>query len=277
MAGQHFTTYQLKQDSTIQKALNLLEEQIKQPKNDSLNNPAAVRQYLTLALGKEEQEVLMVLFLDIKNRLIESEILFKGTLTQISVYPREVVKKALLHNAAAVVLAHNHPSGEALPSNADKDLTNQLKNALELVDVKVLDHIVVAGSQTYSFLEHGILNNFSANLEIENKDFEKELYTKHIVEMVGCNKYGTGVGNYIDAIATDNKDLISSYGANVGDSAFTSLATIGKLIAYADMKELQSDMSNLGWLIVTLAELGSNASFHSSEAEFIQHRVKELS
>ncbi len=123
----------------------------------TLSSPQAVKQYLQLLLQGKTYEAFVVLFLDVKNRLIASEELFRGTLTHASVYPREIVKAALAHNAAGLILAHNHPSGEADPSEADLHLTANLKQALGLVDIKVLDHIVVAGRQTYSFAEHGQL------------------------------------------------------------------------------------------------------------------------
>jgi len=122
-----------------------------------LNSPAKVRDYLRLRLAHLEQEVFLVLFLDAQNRLIAPEELFRGTLTQTSVYPREVVKRALAHNAAAVVFAHNHPSGVAEPSRADEMLTRALKDALQLVDVRVLDHLIVAHGGVMSFAERGLL------------------------------------------------------------------------------------------------------------------------
>jgi DNA repair protein RadC len=121
----------------------------------TLSSPQAVRQYLQLLLAAKPYECFAVLFLDVKNRLIACEELFRGTLTHTSVYPREVVKTALGHNAAAVILAHNHPSGSCEPSQADHALTDALKKALALLDVRVLDHFVVAGGQVYSFAEHG--------------------------------------------------------------------------------------------------------------------------
>jgi len=126
-------------------------------RGDSLNSPRVVRDYLQLLLAGRQQEVFLVLFLDTQHRVIASEELFHGTLSQTSVYPREVVKRALTHNAAAVILAHNHPSGVAEPSQADQLLTNALKQALALVDVRVLDHFVVAAGQTLSFAERGLL------------------------------------------------------------------------------------------------------------------------
>ncbi|HCN91331.1 MAG TPA: hypothetical protein DIT28_19505 [Oxalobacteraceae bacterium] len=123
----------------------------------TLSSPQTVRQYLQLTLGGKQYESFAVLFLDVKNRLIASEELFRGTLTQTSVYPREVVKVALRHNAASVILAHNHPSGNSEPSPADKTLTQALKQALMLVDVRVLDHFIVAAKEVYSFAEHGLL------------------------------------------------------------------------------------------------------------------------
>lgn len=124
---------------------------------DALNSPRAVRDYLQLQLRGKPQEVFMALFLDAQHRVIATEELFSGTLTQTSVYPREVVKRALHHNAAALILAHNHPSGVAEPSQSDHLLTDALKQALALVDVKVLDHFIVAGSACLSFAERGIL------------------------------------------------------------------------------------------------------------------------
>jgi DNA repair protein RadC len=126
-------------------------------RGDSLNSPRVVRDYLQLLLAGRQQEVFLVLFLDTQHRVIAFEELFQGTLNQTSVYPREVVRRALTHNAAAVILAHNHPSGVAEPSQADQLLTNALKQALALVDVRVLDHFVVAAGQTLSFAERGLL------------------------------------------------------------------------------------------------------------------------
>lgn len=124
---------------------------------DTLTSPAAVKTFLTCRLAGLEHEVFWVLFLDAQNRLIADEELFRGTLTQTSVYPREVVKQALYHNAAAVILAHNHPSGLPEPSRADESLTQHLKSALSMVDVRVLDHFVIGGNQTMSFAERGLL------------------------------------------------------------------------------------------------------------------------
>jgi DNA repair protein RadC len=124
---------------------------------DALSSPRAVREYLRLALAGRQHEVFVVLLLDAQHRVIACEELFRGTLTQTSVYPREVVKCALGHNAAAVIFAHNHPSGVAEPSHADEILTRSLKSALGLVDVQVLDHFVVAGAATTSFAERGLL------------------------------------------------------------------------------------------------------------------------
>jgi DNA repair protein RadC len=122
-----------------------------------LTSPGAVRDYLRLALGGREHEVFVCIWLDAQHRVAQTEELFRGTLTQTSVYPREVVKAALSANAAAVIFAHNHPSGVAQPSQADELLTRNLKEALSLIDVKVLDHFIVAGSQAISFAERGLL------------------------------------------------------------------------------------------------------------------------
>lgn len=123
----------------------------------ALGSPHAVKQYLQLLFGGRSHESFAVLFLDVKNRLIACDEMFRGTLTHASVYPREVVKVALAHNAAGVILAHNHPSGTPDPSQADHLLTQALKQALALVDVRVLDHFIVASRQVHSFAEHGEL------------------------------------------------------------------------------------------------------------------------
>ncbi len=141
----------------LQAALELARRALKEEisSRDALSSPRAVRDYLRLALAGREQEVFVVLLLDAQHRVTASEELFRGTLTQTSVYPREVVKCALKHNAAAVIFAHNHPSGVAEPSHADEILTRSLKAALALVDIQVLDHFIVAGSRTMSFAERG--------------------------------------------------------------------------------------------------------------------------
>ncbi len=123
----------------------------------AVDSPGAVRDYLRLQLGAREHEVFAVLFLDAQHRLLQFDEMFRGTLTQTSVYPREVVRRALALNAAAVILAHNHPSGVAEPSRADEFLTQSLKAALQLVDVRVLDHMVVARGGVVSFAERGLL------------------------------------------------------------------------------------------------------------------------
>ncbi len=135
--------------------LRALKEEMQ--RGSALSSPATAREYIQLSLMGKEHEVFTVIFLDAQNRVIEVEELFRGTLTQTSVYPREVVKRALHFNASAVILAHNHPSGVAEPSHADELLTNALKQSLALVDVKVLDHFVVAGNSVLSFAERGLV------------------------------------------------------------------------------------------------------------------------
>lgn len=132
-----------------------LDEELRRECN--LSSPASVRDYLRLHFAGQEHESFVVMFLDAQNRLIASEELFRGTLTQTSVYPREIVKEALRRNAAALIFAHNHPSGIAEPSRADEMLTNSLKQALALVDVRVLDHFIIAGATTLSFAERGLI------------------------------------------------------------------------------------------------------------------------
>lgn len=122
-----------------------------------LSAPEAVRDFLRLRFAGQEHESFVVLFMDAQNRLIAAKELFRGTLTQTSVYPREIIKEALRQNAGAVIFSHNHPSGLAEPSRADELLTTSLKQALALVDVKVLDHFIVAGATTLSFAERGLI------------------------------------------------------------------------------------------------------------------------
>jgi DNA repair protein RadC len=141
--------------AALELANRSLKERLKQ--STALTSPGAVRDYLRLAIGALEYEVFVCIWLDAQHRAIRFEEAFRGTLTQTSVYPREIVKAALRFNAAAVIFAHNHPSGAAQPSQADELLTRSLKEALALVDVKVLDHFVVAGNQAISFAERGLV------------------------------------------------------------------------------------------------------------------------
>jgi DNA repair protein RadC len=141
--------------AVLELARRALSEQLKE--KPLFSTPQAVRDYLQLQLGSRPHEIFAVLFLDSQHRLIALEELFRGTLTQTSVYPREVVVRALALNAASVVLAHNHPSGAAQPSRADEALTQTLKAALSLVDVRVLDHFVVTSTQAVSMAELGLL------------------------------------------------------------------------------------------------------------------------
>lgn len=145
----------MKRATVVARALKLLEHQVREA--DSMRSPGAVRDYLCVRLGDKRYEVFCVVFLDAQNRVIALEEMFRGTLTQTSVYPREVVVEALNNNAAGVILCHNHPSGVAEPSRADEALTQTLKAALALVDVRVLDHVIVAGCTSLSFAERGLL------------------------------------------------------------------------------------------------------------------------
>ena len=141
--------------AVLELARRAVAEQLKA--REVFGSPDAVKNYLQLHLAHRPHEVFASLFLDAQNRLIAMEELFRGTLTQTSVYPREVVLKALHHHAAAVVLAHNHPSGTVQPSRADEALTQTLKAALALVDVRVLDHVIVAPGQALSMAEKGLI------------------------------------------------------------------------------------------------------------------------
>ena len=142
-------------EEVLQQARRVLSQRVR--RGATMSSPQAVKDHLRLHLGVLEHEVFSVLFLDAQHRIIELRQMFRGTVSQTSVYPREVVKEALSLNAAAVVLAHNHPSGVAEPSRADEFLTQTLRTALALVDVRVLDHLVVAGADVVSFAERGLL------------------------------------------------------------------------------------------------------------------------
>jgi DNA repair protein RadC len=141
--------------AVIELARRAMSQQLKE--REVFGSPGAVKEYLQLYLSQRPHEVFAVLFLDSQNRLLQMEELFRGTLTQTSVYPREIVRRALELDAASVVLAHNHPSGTVQPSRADEALTRTLKAALALVDVSVLDHVIVAPGDALSMAEKGLL------------------------------------------------------------------------------------------------------------------------
>jgi DNA repair protein RadC len=142
-------------EAAVELARRSIDQRVR--RESALTSPGAVRDYLRLSLSGREHEVFVCLWLDAQHRVIALQELFRGTLTQTSVYPREVVMAGLKANAAAVIFAHNHPSGAAEPSRADELLTRTLKEALALVEVKVLDHFIVAGGQALSFAERGLL------------------------------------------------------------------------------------------------------------------------
>ena len=141
--------------AVFEMARRALSQRLKE--REAFHTPGAVKQYLQLQLAHKNHEVFAVLFLDSQNRMLAMEELFRGTLSQTSVYPREVVLRALHHQAAAVVLSHNHPSGSVQPSRADEHLTQTLKASLALVDVRVLDHIIVGQGQALSMAEQGLM------------------------------------------------------------------------------------------------------------------------
>lgn len=141
--------------AVFEMARRALSQRLKE--REAFHTPGVVKQYLQLQLAHKNHEVFAVLFLDNQNRMLAMEELFRGTLSQTSVYPREVVMRALHHQAAAVVLSHNHPSGSVQPSRADEHLTQTLKASLALVDVRVLDHIIVGQGQALSMAEQGLM------------------------------------------------------------------------------------------------------------------------
>jgi DNA repair protein RadC len=157
---QQISLFELSDEEVIDYACSVLEQRLAYrlaSEGVVFTSPIETRRYLTLKLAEREREVFVVLYLDNRHRLIKYDELFFGTIDGASVHPREVVKAALKHNAAAVILSHNHPSGVPEPSQADKLITRHLKDALNLVDVRVLDHIVVGGIETVSFAELGLM------------------------------------------------------------------------------------------------------------------------
>lgn len=144
------------QQTILRRAAKILENSLRSYEI-TIQGSCDVKMYCQTKIGTSENEQFMVLFLDTQNRLIESEIMFQGTINAASVYPREVVKRALELNAANVILSHNHPSGIVTPSQADKNITDRLKQALTLLDISVLDHVIVSGSNSYAFSESGLI------------------------------------------------------------------------------------------------------------------------
>jgi len=142
--------------NTIEEAINLLGNSLK-TFGPAIDGTKRAKEFLTLQMAGLEHEVFGVMFLNTQSQLIEFEILFTGTINQAAVYPREVAKRALLHNATSVILAHNHPSGSNKASESDKRITEALRNGLGLLDIRVLDHIIVARKETFSFADNGLM------------------------------------------------------------------------------------------------------------------------
>jgi DNA repair protein RadC len=143
-------------EAVIEAAIGFLEEQ-GLTYGDALTSPSATVEYLRLRIGSKEHEVFVVIYLSNQHQVIAVEELFRGTVDGAAVYPREVAKSALQHNAAAVVFGHNHPSGVTEPSAADRRITERLSSSLGLLDIRVLDHLIVSEASSYSFAEHGLL------------------------------------------------------------------------------------------------------------------------
>ncbi|ASF48866.1 hypothetical protein CEK71_21150 [Methylovulum psychrotolerans] len=141
---------------TIQTAFKILERSLRKA-GAAMTTPEQVADYMKLSIATRPHEVFVVMFLDNQNCLIETQEMFRGTINQASVYPREIVKEALRLNASSCILAHNHPSGIAEPSIADREITKKIKQALELVEVRVLDHLVIGGTSHVSFVERGLM------------------------------------------------------------------------------------------------------------------------
>lgn len=156
MAIEQFTSRTKRQAATIRGALRILEQELKDY-GPALASPNAIRNLLRLRLASEERELFMCLFLNAQNQLIDARTMFAGTVTQTAFHPREVARAALQLNAVSIIVAHNHPSGNCNPSTADTLLTTALRDALELIDVRLLDHFIVGQGAILSFAEEGLL------------------------------------------------------------------------------------------------------------------------
>lgn len=149
--------YNAEERAVIRRAVRLLDRGLREPRRKAFSNPMLAATYLRSWIGQSDVEVFAGLFLDNHHRLLAAEELFRGTIAQTAVYPREVVRAAMRHNAAALIVAHNHPSGVPEPSVADRQLTRVLRDALALVDVRLLDHLIVADEGVWSFADHGLI------------------------------------------------------------------------------------------------------------------------
>ena len=148
--------FRTREDAVLAEAIQILQARMKKT-TEAFTSPAAVTQYLTIKLAELEHEIFGVLLLDNSHRLIEDQVMFRGTVDGAHVYPREVIKEVLSVNAAAVIFYHNHPSGNLTPSRTDEAITAKLIDALRLIEVRVLDHFIVGGMNTYSFADHGLI------------------------------------------------------------------------------------------------------------------------
>ena len=156
-SGGYYTDGSVRADQIIRKAENILKGKLGRVSSEIFTDPSTVRTFLKIRLGQKEREIFACLFLDNRHRMIAFEELFFGTIDGATVHPREVVKRALKHNSAAIILAHNHPSGVAEPSQADQQITTRLKEACALLDIRILDHFVVGEGQPVSFAERGLI------------------------------------------------------------------------------------------------------------------------
>ncbi|MEO3991376.1 RadC family protein [Pseudocitrobacter cyperus] len=150
------SVFPVNEQRIIRRAMRLLEKYQHQPSEQFLS-ASCTKSWLQLYLARQEREVFVVLYLDNQHRLLEHETLFLGTISHTEIHPREIVKSALRHNAAAVIIAHNHPSGITDASEADKRITSRIVNALDLIEVRVLDHFIIGNGEVLSFAEQGWL------------------------------------------------------------------------------------------------------------------------
>ena len=262
-------------NAVIRNAIAALDAQLREP-GEALNNPESCRQYLRLHLDGLEQEVFAGLFLDSQNRLIEYRELSRGTLTQTSVYPREIVKQALGLNAAGVIFAHNHPSGVAEASQADIELTAKLTDALGRVDVRVHDHFIVAGATVLSLNEAGQMPASGADSEVatgkktagENPYLSGDSGISGLLNNLQCFPPEWMGAVFTSDYGPQRLAAIASQASNVKDQALWGIKTLGSLIAVAVQSgELnQNDTMNSGWLVGFLGGIASIANVYEANA-----------
>lgn len=303
MALTHSANSHTPEDRAIGQALKILEDRMRIT-GHAITGPNNARDYMRLLLGDEDREVFAVAFLDAQHRAIACEPMFHGSLTQTIIYPREVARRALYHNAAAVILAHNHPSGEPKPSRADLAMTCDLIKVLRTFDIDVVDHFVVTGTGSASLLELGLLGfpdfpdeprdeskqtraedigpspTSGGVLTNENNAGDKNPFFSHGIGFAGlCHNLQLGNPQacgalFTKAYAPQRLAAIVRQAENIHAAALTGVRTVGTLLAVALASgELPNSAAiSAGWLVEFLGEIAEDASvFEANAAYTLEH------